>query len=200
MRRQHHRGAFAIEATHFLPQRETTHRVESRGGFVQEQHGWLVNQGERKVETSSHATRVGGHSTIGRSRETHTLQQLVGALLHLVRRNSIEHRLQFEKFVSGHQGVDCSVLQRNADVASYFVGLLHHVVSGDARRAAGGAQQGGEHAHRGALACTVGAEKTEDFTLVDGQVDAVDGLYVAEMAGELFCNDRSAVHSNSLTD
>ena len=47
-------------------------------------------------------------------------------------------------------------------------------------------QQRGEHLEHGGLAGTVGAEHTEDLTLVDVQVDAVDGTEVTEGLHQTF--------------
>ena len=58
-------------------------------------------------------------------------------------------------------------------------GSVGDVEAGDRARAAGGQQQGDEHAHGGRLAGAVGAEESVDLAGVDDEVDAVDGLHGA---------------------
>ena len=94
-----------------------------------------------------------------------------------------------EQFGAGHERIDRGVLQCDADAATNFVRLLGDVEACDARGSRGRAQQGSEHAHRGALAGAVRPEEPEDLPLVHGEVDAVDGVHVAEVAHEVLGDD-----------
>ena len=60
-------------------------------------------------------------------------------------------------------GVEGGVLEGDPDAESDLVGLGDDVVAGDLGPAAGGNQQGAEHAHAGGLAGAVGAEEAEDL-------------------------------------
>ena len=102
----------------------------------------------------------------------------------------MQHRLQVEQFLAGHDRVDRGVLQRDTDSASNPVGVCDDVETGDARMAGGWFQQRHEHAHRGRLAGPVRPEKTEDLAFGDGEVDIVDGHDLAKGAPETLCQDR----------
>jgi hypothetical protein len=72
-------------------------------------------------------------------------------------------------------GGDATGLRDVADAAPHLLGLLDHVEPGHRGGALGGTQQGGEHPERGGLAGAVRAEESDDLTLGDVEVDAVDG-------------------------
>ena len=58
------------------------------------------------------------------------------------------------------------------------------------RGALGGRQQPGEHLHRGGLAATIGAEKAENLSALDAEVDVIDGGECAESLGQPMGFDR----------
>ena len=89
---------------------------------------------------------------------------------------SVEHGLQKQQFVAGHQRVDRRVLERDPDVASHVVGLFDDIEPGDPARATCRPQQRGQHSNHRALACTVWPEESEHFARLDPEVYAVDCL------------------------
>ncbi len=73
-----------------------------------------------------------------------------------------------------HLGVQRRGLWKIADVAPHFQRVLQNVEVGNARSAGGGRHEAGEHPHGGRFAGAVGAEKTEDFTLLHAKRDVVN--------------------------
>jgi hypothetical protein len=71
------------------------------------------------------------------------------------------------------------LLERDADPPPNLVRALRDVDAGNLRRAVGDRQQRREHAHGRRLAGAVGAEKAEDLTVLDLEIDAAHGLDLA---------------------
>jgi hypothetical protein len=130
---------------------------------------------------------------IGRADQADTLEQFVGSRCDQRRRQAVQHSLQMQQFVTRHQRIDCRILQGNADVASHVVGLSDDVEPGDLGRPRCRLQQCGQHADDRALACSVRAEKAEDLTPVNLEVDAIDRLHGAEMTDESRGDDRGLI-------
>src|SRR5205085_11456912 len=91
-------------------------------------------------------------------------------------------------------GVQRRLLERGADRRPYLSALPDHVVAGNARPAAGGWQQRGEHQHGCRFSGAVGTEESVDLARGDGQIDSIDGpRSLAKLADELLNLDRRFV-------
>ena len=91
---------------------------------------------------------------------------------------------------AGEVLVDRGVLTSQPDHPAYVVGVAGHVDARHGRPAGGGLEQGGEDADGGGLAGAVGPEQAVHGAVGDGEVDAVDGLDVAEVLDEPVGDDR----------
>ena len=201
LRCEQYGGAFIVQALYLFPQSESTHRVEAGGGFIEKEHGGLVNERQRKVEATTHSARVRTNTTVGRSGKTHALKKLVGTLFHLVCLNAVQNRLQFEQFIAGHERVNCCILQCNTNAAPNFVGIFHNVVASNKCLTRGWSQKRGEHAHCGAFARTVWPEKAKDLAFFDFEVNAIDGLNRLIFGSEIAlktCSNNGGSHSPTL--
>ena len=89
LRGEQHRGAFAVQSFHFFPQRESTHGVEASGGFIEKEHSGLVNERQRKVETTAHSARVRTNTAICCGCEAYAFKELIGTLFHLICWNAV---------------------------------------------------------------------------------------------------------------
>ena len=121
---------------------------------------------------------------VGSSRKTSGGQELVGPLAGLAPAQAQQPAEEAEVLDPGEHLVDAGVLARHPDEAAYGVALGHDVVPQDPGGAAGGRQQGGDHAQRGGLAGAVGAQQAVDDACADRQVQGVDGGEAAEGAGQ----------------
>ncbi|CAB4894487.1 unannotated protein [freshwater metagenome] len=83
LRGEQHRGALGVEPTDLFPQGEAAHRVKAGGGFVEEQHGGLVDERQRQVEAATHAARIRADTPCGSAGEADALEQVVAAALHM---------------------------------------------------------------------------------------------------------------------
>ena len=99
-------------------------------------------------------------------------------------RQAVQPTLQIEQLAAGLLAVERGLLQRHTDAQAHLLGVAGDVEPGDAGGAAGGAQQGGEHAHGGALAGAVGPEEAVDLAGAHREVDTGDGAVVAEHSAQ----------------
>ena len=87
---------------------------------------------------------------------------------------------------AGEERVERGLLEGGADVRPDLGPVVHDVEAGDAGRAGGRRQQGGQHVDGRGLARAVGAEEAVDLAGRDRQVDPVDGARpLLELAHEL---------------
>ena len=121
--------------------------------------------------------------------ETDAFEQFGGAWLDLGDRQAVEHGLQVQQLVAGHQRIDGRILQGDADVAAHIVGLRDDVETGDLCRAGRRPQQRRQHADDRALAGAVRAEEAEDLAVLHLEVDTVDRLHLTEVANETLGSD-----------
>jgi len=81
--------------------------------------------------------------------------------------------------------VKAGLLRGDAEEAFGLDGILEDVVTSHGDRARGGADEAGEHADGGGLACAVGAQEAEGLAGMDGEGDAVDDFMSGEDIGQL---------------
>ncbi|CAN5689853.1 hypothetical protein BH24ACT5_BH24ACT5_08950 [soil metagenome] len=91
---------------------------------------------------------------------------------------------QFEVLASGQLLVDGGVLPGETDIGSHLLGLFDHVEAQDLRRAFIGSDDRGEDPHHRGLAGAVGPQQSVDGTGQDREINAVDGLHLAESLGD----------------
>jgi hypothetical protein len=173
-----------------VPDQHPGRRVQAGGRLVQEQHPGPVQQGRGEVQAALHAARVGLDAAVDRLVQADQLGHLADLLGQDRAAQPVQASLQAEQLPAGLLGVEAGLLEGHADQPAHLGRLTHHVVPEDRARAAGGLQQGGEHADDGRLAGPVGAEEPVDLGLVDVEADAADGLDVAEAAHEIKGLDR----------
>ena len=126
-----------------------------------------MDQCRRQVESALHAAGIGLHAPVGRFEQVDPLQQRLGPRLALCLRHAVERRLQADQLATGHQRVECRLLQGDADRAPDSRSVVDDIVAGDRRPPAARLQQGRQHPHRRRLAGAVGAEEAVDLALAD---------------------------------
>ena len=106
--------------------------------------------------------------------------------------------VEVEVFVDGERAVEGVELRHHADEPPRLGRVLDHVDAGDADGAAGGQGARGGYGDGGGFAGAVGAQKAKDFSLLQLQVDAVDGddaeFGVIDL-GQRFDFDNHGIHS-----
>ena len=165
----------SLSADDLLPDRLAADRVEAGGRLVEKQHPRLVDERRGEVEAPAHAARVGADAAVGRLGEPDASEQLVAPGLGGAAGERVQGGLETDRLAAGHQRVERRLLERDADRPPHLRRLGDHVVARDPRRAAGGAQQRGQHPYRRRLAGAVWTQEGVDLTLGNLEVDAVDG-------------------------
>ena len=111
-------------------------RVEPGRRLVEEQHARLVHERRREVEPAAHAARVGADAAVGgaasgrRASSSASLRRFASA-----RGKPVQRRLELHQLAPGHQRVERSLLERDADRArAPCAASLHDVEAGHASR------------------------------------------------------------------
>jgi ATPase subunit of ABC transporter with duplicated ATPase domains len=181
---EHGCAGLTVQLSHLIPQCHARVRIEPGCRLVEKEHLRFVYKRKCKVEASPHASRVSPDSAVGSRREPYRPQQDVAALATLGLVDSVQDRLKTEQLSARHKRIDCGVLKSDADRAPDSIGFVHHVVPRDPRTPGRRPEQRGEHSNRGRLAGAVGSEEAENFPSRKLEIDAGNGLDVAEAANE----------------
>jgi hypothetical protein len=197
LRGEQHRRALGDQLADDGPQLGAALNVEARGGLVQKEYRRALHEGGGHVEAPPHAARVGAHRPVGGVAQVETREQLVGARPHVGAAHLGEPADETQVLAAGEVGVDGRALAGEPDLKAHLRTLAHDVVAHDLGVAAVGAQDGGQHAHRGRLAGAVGAEQAEDAARRHLEVDAVERRDRAESLGQPFHQDGCIRHEGS---
>ena len=87
--------------------------------------------------------------------------------------------MQLEVLAPAQRTVDHRLLEHHAADAARLKRLRCHVVAAQSRAAAGRGDGGREHADRRRLAGAIRTEQAEHLTVLDVEVDALDGFHAA---------------------
>ena len=160
-------------------------RVEAGGRLVEEQHLGVVHQRGGEVEAALHAARVAWRSAgRGRRRCRSSSPSSLDAPVGIAARQPVQPALQPQQLAPGLLGVErasCSAtpMRRRTSPGSSTTSKPATV-----GRAARRGQQRAEHPHGRRLAGAVRAEEAVDLAAPDLEVDAGDGVVVAEVADQ----------------
>ena len=178
---EQHGGAGAHQRPHDVPHLVAAARVEARGGFVEEEQSRGGDDARGDVEAPAHASGVLPDQAIGRVDQSEGVEEVIRPPAGEAVREPEQAAEQDQVLLTGQLLVDGGHLSGQGDVAADRLGLVHDVVAENARLTTAGGQQGGEHPDGGGLASAVGPEDAVDGPGAHGEVDAVDGLGVAEV-------------------
>ena len=183
-------AVLAVEALDVVPEVLSADGVEAGGGLVQEDDRGLVDERRGEVEAALHAAGIAADPPVGVFGEADDVEQVGDALLDLLPGDVEEAGLQAEQLSSGLEHVEADLLEGDADLVSDAAGVLDDVEAVDGGGAAGGPEQRGEDADGGGLAGAVLAEEAEHLAVGHVEIDAVDGVDVAEVLGQATGLDR----------
>ena len=134
-------------------------------------------------------------------RQPHQFQHVVDRLLPLRRRNLVAGAEEIQVFGHLHVLIDAEEVRHVADDVPHRVGLAHHVVAEDLRRAGRRGQERRQDAQRGRLAGAVRADEAEQVAFIDGEVQpgqSGDAAIHARQAERLNGGDWRCVHNSRL--
>ena len=114
--------------------------------------------------------------------------------------HALEGRPVFEVFLHPHFGVKSHIFRHVADPRAHLARLAGHVEPGHACSPARGGQIARQDPHRRAFPCPVGTEKTDDFALLDREIQVIHRRDTGIFLGQSFNLDHSAQACSFLRD
>jgi hypothetical protein len=184
LRREQHVGTVGHQVADRRPQVHAATRVEPGRRLVEQQELRTADEAGAEVETATHTAGVGAHEAVAGVGEIQALEHLRGGGAGVVPIESEEPSHHPQVLDPGHRGLDRRVLPGETDDLAHSLGLGGGVDTGNADLATVRAQQCGDRAHEGRLACAVRPEERGDLARLGDQVEAVECTNVAEALRE----------------
>ncbi len=181
--RQYDRVAIAIQLADEPPQALPQLDVDARRRLVQHDHRRLVHQRLPDQHAALHAAGQRAHVGVRLSRQVQVVQDFVDP--RAVPAQAEIAGLHFQRFAHAEERIEHQFLRNDAQVAPRKAKIGGDVVPEDARAAAIGPGEAGEDRDECRLAGAVRTQQAEELALLDGQVDAVQGLHAAEAARDI---------------
>ena len=122
--------------------------------------------------------------------ELDEVEELLGPLAHPPRRHAEVAPVDEEILEHGQLEVEVVVLRNDAETLADGRPVALWIEIEDRQLAPGAWRHCADHPHRGALAGAVGPEEAECLALLDGEVDAVDRVELAEAFPQPSSDDR----------
>ena len=163
--------------------------VDSSGRLVEENDLRLVENRHRKGQFLFPSQRQGAYQCVTFLFEAERMEQRVGFGGDFVRFHAVNTAEQTDILPHLQVFVKREFLAHIADVALDLFAFARDVVAGHESFARARFAQAAKHPHRGGLAGSVSAEKSEDFTRGHTEADAVDCRKTAETFGQFLSPD-----------
>src|SRR5579883_312428 len=167
-------SAAAIELDHMSPELLSQLYIDAGRRLVEDEDRRAMHHRLRHHEAPTHAARKGARIGIGLRGETDGLEDRVGAAL--PRRNAIEPRMEIEQLPGREEGVQVELLGHHADGGTGVTRIGIDVDPPDARGAGALDDEAGENVDEGRLAGTVRAEKAEERSARNLQINILEGV------------------------
>ena len=164
----------AVEPPDLGPDSRPAVGVESRGGLVEKQHLWVVDQGGSEIQTPLHSTRIRADTPIDGGADVDQVEDLRESHPDLRGAQPVEAPLQGEQFTPGLPVVNGRILERDADPDADRSGILRHVVPGHGGRPGTGFEQRAEDPYDRRLAGAVGTQESVDLPSTNAEIETVD--------------------------
>ena len=164
-----------------LPHQMPGLRVKACGGFIEQQHLRLVDQGARQTQTALHAPRQLTRLGFGLAGQSTKLQERCNAGFDVTVFHSEVAAIDQQIFFSGEIGVQGVHLRHNTQTGLDGHGLIWHgqrVKEGDAARI--GRCQSQAHSQSGGFARPIGANHPQAFPCRDLERQVVNHLVGAK--------------------
>src|SRR4029077_6855428 len=181
-----HDGVIAGEAFEQVPGLVDLLGVESSGGFVENQHVRVVNDGLRQSHPLAVALRKLAQEFVPHIAYRAALANVVGAAAQVGAGKAFEFADKAEVLGGLHLRVDGRSFGEVADALLDLEGLLDDVEAGHGGSAFRRRQEAGQHTHGRGLASAVGAEKAHNPSLGDFEGDMVNGSGAGVPFGKIF--------------
>ncbi len=178
VRADQHRYAARRQFVQLLPEVAPRGRIHARGGFVQQQQPWLVQQAGRQRQALLPAAGQRSRQLFGAALQAQVFQCAFHGVLAVGHAIHARHEIQV---LSYGQVVPVGELLRHvAHVPLDLFAVAQDVVAQAGAAAGVRCQQAAHQADRRGLAAAVGAQEAEDLAFAHLQRHVVDDVLVAE--------------------
>ena len=171
----------AVEAGEHRPEFAARHRVDPRGGLVEQKEARCVDEGAAEGELLLHAAREFAGRPVSEGCQLVVDVADEGIIFRYAHPKEVGKEVEI--FGHGEVAIEGERARHVADGAAQAAIGAHHVLPVHDRRAAGGQEEGGEDAEEGRLARAVRPDEAEHFSLLDVDVDAAEGVDAAVVVG-----------------
>ncbi len=160
-----------------VPDEEARRRIETRGRLVEEEHPWRVHKSAR----DHHALRLSAGEEVGlvlrAVEKAELVEQLVGTLLALARRNAVVRRVEDEVVADRDGAVEVALLRHDGELHARPHRVAHNVDAAEPGYACSRPHAGRQHPDRRRLPRSIRPEQPEDLTRGNAEGHAVDGVH-----------------------
>ena len=154
-------------------------RIESVGGFVENQHLRIVNQRLRQADAAPETLRQGLDDLVDHRAQAQPVDDDVAALAPQLTAQPAHVGDEVQKFADGHLTVARRPFRQIAHASLRRDRSALDVVPADRHLTLGGRNEAGDHPHGRGLAGAVGAQEAEHLSRRDAEVQIVDRQLVA---------------------
>ena len=158
--------------------------IQPRGGFVENQHVWIVNNRLRQTHPLAVAFGEFAQKLVLHIGHKATLAYIIHALFKFRAGKALELAHEAQVFGCLHLRIKRRSFGQIADSLLHLERLCENIEACDRRGAGGGRKEAGENAHGGCLPRAIGAKEANDLALFYGEGDVID----CNRARVPFCN------------
>jgi len=166
--------------------------VDPGEGFIKEDNSGFAGEGSCDFKSAAFAAGEGAGELGAFFEQAEFCEELAGAIEALFAVESVEFEDGEEVLFDGEFGEDGGVL---GQVAESMPSALVHGPVGDIGAiqedsSLSGCDETAGHAEAGAFSGTVWTEQTDDFALIDGEADTIDGAFARVILNESFAGEQ----------
>ncbi len=158
-------------------------RIEAVGGFVQDQHLGIVDDGLGQTHAPPEALRQRLDDLVDDRRQPQAFDHDVAPLPPLCAGKAADVRDEIQKLTDRHFTVAGRALGEIAHAGFGGDGRAFDVIAAHRYLAGGRRDESGDHAHGGRLPGTVGAQESQHLARCHGERQVVHGKFVAVSFG-----------------
>ena len=180
-----------LEAVQPVPQDVAGLWIEAGRRLVEDQHVGLVDQAASDREPSFHPARECVDLRLALLGELDEIEEFFDAVSDDRSRQVEVAAVHHQVVVDRQLLVEVVLLWDNTEPVAQLRSLVFGVEAQNRERPARDRAHRPDHPHRRGLACAVRSEESERLTLLDGEVDAIDGNEVPKLLCEIVSMDQS---------
>jgi len=177
--------ALGFQPLEHFPNAHSRDGIEACRRLVEEENLRFVDEPAGDFEPAPHAAGKHFNRFIGPLFEVHRLEKSLDGSLPFFTRNAVKLGEDAHIFDGAQVEVGGHRLRNDADRAAHVVLRAHNVEAVDASRAGSGRHERGQHPDERGFSRAVWAQQAENFAVLDGEIEPVDGNEIAEAFGQV---------------